>query len=57
MRNKKAQSVLVYAFLIAIIIAALIAMNRYLSRAIQGKLRDSADVFGGGAQYEPGVTK
>lgn len=48
---------LVYAVLIAIIIAALIAMNRYLTRAVQGKLRDSADVFGGGAQYAPGVTQ
>jgi len=56
MKNKKAQTFVAYAALIAIIVAALIVIGRYLSRSLQGKYRDSGDVFGGGTQYEPGVT-
>lgn len=56
MKNKKAQSYLVYAVLIAIMVGALIIISRYLARSMQGKYRDTADVYGGGAQYEPGVT-
>jgi len=56
MRNKKAQSFLEYAFLIAVIVAALIGMFFYISYAVRGKYRESTDVFGQGEQYEPGVT-
>jgi len=32
-------------------------MFTYLRFSLQGKIRESADVFGRGEQYEPGVTK
>jgi len=52
----KSQSFIVYAALIALLIAGMIAISAYIRRAVQGRCRASADVFGGGAQYEPGVT-
>ena len=57
MRNRKAQSLIEYSVLIAVLIAALIAMWTYLRFSFQGKIRESADVFGRGEQYESGVTK
>jgi len=45
------------ALLIAVVVAALIAMSVYIRRAISGRFRDSADSFGSGRQYEPGVTR
>ena len=56
MRNKKAQSVLEYSLLFMALVAALLAMVVYLRFSFQGRLRQSADVFGKGEQYEPGVT-
>jgi len=41
-----------YAATIAIVVAALLAMSIYLTRAISGKMRSSGDVFGGGRQYQ-----
>ena len=49
--NKKAQSTLEYALVIACIVAALIGMQHYIKRAAQGKLREAADSIGG--QYDP----
>lgn len=56
MQNRKAQSILEYSILIAVLIAALLAMFSYLRLSIQGRFKESADVFGGGEQYAPGVT-
>lgn len=56
MPSNKAQTILVYAALIMIVALALAAMSKYLARSVQGKYRESADVFGGGSQYAPGVT-
>ena len=42
-----------YAFLIAIVVAALIGMSVYLKRSLSGKWRSAADTFGYGRQYEP----
>ena len=55
--NKQAQAVLMYVVLTAIIVAALMAMRTYFARSVQEKFRQAGDVFGGGEQYEPGVTK
>lgn len=55
-KNKQAQSVLEYAVLIIIVVAALLAMRIYMLRAVQEKYRQSADVFGEGEQYESEVT-
>jgi Flp pilus assembly pilin Flp len=52
--HKKAQSTLEYAVIIAVIAAALVAMNVYMKRGMQGKLRESADKIG--EQYSAGRT-
>lgn len=52
--TKRGQSTLEYAVLIVVIIAALIAMQVYLKRGIQGRVRESADQIG--EQFSPGYT-
>ena len=44
--NKKGQNTLEYAVIIAVIVAALIAMQGYIKRGIQGKLKASSDDIG-----------
>ena len=51
---KKGQSALEYAVLIVVIIAALIAMQVYLKRGVQGGLREKTDQIG--EQFSPGYT-
>jgi len=50
----KAQSVLEYAVVIGVITAALIAMQVYVKRGIQGGMRSSLDSVG--EQYNPTLT-
>jgi len=52
--GKKGQSTLEYAVLIVVIIAALIAVQVYLKRGIQGRMRQSSDQIG--EQFSPGYT-
>lgn len=52
---RKAQSILEYTMVIACLAAALIAMQIYIKRSIQGKLRDAADEIG--EQYSAKTTK
>jgi Flp pilus assembly pilin Flp len=52
--DKRAQSTLEYALLIGVIVAGLIAMQMYLKRGYQGKLRESTDQIG--EQYSPDYT-
>ncbi len=54
MFRKRGQSTLEYAVLIVVIIAALIAMQVYLKRGLQGRLRESSDQIGD--QFSPGYT-
>jgi len=54
-QNRKAQTTLEYAVLIGVIVAGLIAMQIYLKRGWQGKLRESADNMG--SQFTPGQTR
>ena len=42
LKNKRAQQTAEYALLISLVIAAVIAMQTYAQRAIQGKVRDVA---------------
>ena len=49
---KKAQSTLEYAIVIFAIIAALLAMQVYMRRGLQGRMRSSADELSV-QQYEP----
>lgn len=53
MIENKSQAILGYAFLIAVVVTAIIAMSVYMKRRIQGSYKKSADVFGQGEQYEP----
>jgi len=49
MRSKKrdiGQTTLEYAVIIAVVVAALVAMQIYMKRGIEGKLRDSTDKIG-----------
>jgi predicted hydrocarbon binding protein len=48
---KRAQSTLEYAMVVVIVVAALIAMQVYLKRSMQGRLRGIADELG--QQYAP----
>jgi Flp pilus assembly pilin Flp len=52
--NKKAQSTLEYAVIIAIVVAGLIAMQVYIKRGIHGRLRDATDQIG--EQFSPTLT-
>ena len=51
MFNRRGQSTVEYAVLIAVIIGALIAMQIYMKRGTMGKLRESTDQIGD--QFEP----
>ena len=48
---KRAQSTLEYAMIVVILVAALIAMQIYIKRSMQGRLRAIADDLG--QQYAP----
>jgi len=44
--NKRAQGMLEYAVLIAIIVAVIVGMQVYVKRALQGKFKQTADQMG-----------
>ena len=44
--NKRAQGMLEYAVLIAIIVAVIVGMQIYVKRALQGKFKQTADQMG-----------
>ena len=48
--NRRGQSALEYAVLLAVIVAALVAMQVYVKRAASGRLKESADDLG--SQYD-----
>jgi len=52
MFKQKGQSTLEYAMIIAVVVGALLAMQFYMKRGIQGKLRESTDSVG--SQYSAG---
>ncbi len=53
-RKKRGQSTLEYAVLIIIIIGALLSIQVYIKRGIQGRLKGAADDIGD--QFSPGFT-
>lgn len=53
--KNRAQTTLEYAILIGVIVAGLIAMQVYLKRGFQGKMKESADSMG--QQFSPGYTE
>ncbi|MDP2905737.1 MAG: hypothetical protein Q8O22_05490 [Candidatus Omnitrophota bacterium] len=52
--NKRAQSTLEYAVIIAVVVAGLVAMQVYIKRGMQGRLRQASDDIG--EQFSPGHT-
>lgn len=52
---QKAQSTLEYAMIIAIVAGGLIAMQIYMKRGIEGKVKESADSIG--QQFDAGNTE
>lgn len=52
--SRRGQSVFEMSLLLVLIVAALIAMQVYLKRSIQGRLRSNADNIG--EQYDPAMT-
>lgn len=54
LREKRGQSTLEYAVLVIIIIAALLSIQVYIKRGVQGRLKSSADDIGD--QYSVGNT-
>ena len=53
-RMKKGQSTLEYAILIIVVMAALLSIQVYVKRGIQGRFKSAADDIGD--QYSPGNT-
>src|SRR3989338_1863438 len=53
-RRKKGQSTLEYAILIIIIIGALLSIQVYIKRGVQGRLKSATDDIG--TQFSPGNT-
>jgi len=61
--NKKAQSTAEYVIVLGLIVAAVLAMQTYVKRGFQGRIKDAVDYVDQGnstttifktAQYEPG---
>lgn len=53
LKNKRGQSTLEYALLIAAVVAGLVMMQIYLKRGIGGRLKSGADNIGD--QFDPAV--
>ncbi|MFA5357039.1 MAG: hypothetical protein WC301_06555 [Candidatus Omnitrophota bacterium] len=51
MLNRKGQSTLEYALIIAVVVAGLLLMQHYVKRGYSGRLRSAADDMG--EQYDP----
>lgn len=54
LNKKRGQSTLEYAVLIIVIIAALISIQAYIKRGVQGRLKSASDDIGD--QFSPGNT-
>ena len=54
--NYKAQATIEYMVIIAVVVAALIGMQAYFRRGLQGRLQRQADGISGEATYAPGET-
>ena len=46
LKQKRGQSVLEYALIVAVVVVALIAIVSYMGRSMQGRLRQSSDQIG-----------
>lgn len=50
--NRRGQSTLEYALIFTAVVAALLAISVYMTRGMQGKLKESTDSIG--RQFDPG---
>jgi Flp pilus assembly pilin Flp len=64
LKNRKAQNTAEYALLIALVVAAIIAMQTYAQRSLQARVHDasiylatSTGTIGNSTQYEPYYTQ
>ena len=55
MLRHKGQSTLEYAVIIAVVVGALLVMQIYMKRGMQGRMREAADDLG--SQFEAGATE
>ena len=55
LRKIKGQSTLEYAMIIAVVVGALLALQIYMKRGLQGRMREAADDIG--KQFEAEQTK
>lgn len=53
--NKKAQSTAEYVIVLGLIVAAVMAMQTYVKRGLQGRIRDAVDFVGSSANTTAGV--
>jgi hypothetical protein len=53
MKNNRGQSTLEYALIIAVTVSALMAINVYMKKGLQGRLKESTDQVG--KQFDPGT--
>ena len=51
LRQKRGQSVLEYALIVAVVVVALIAIVNYMGRSMKGRLKQSSDSIG--KQFDP----
>ena len=56
-RKNKAQAIIEYVAMIAIVAAAVIGFSVYFKRSMQGQYKNTADTYGGGFLYSPGETQ
>lgn len=56
MFNRRAQGTLEFVILICLIVAAMIAMQVYFRRGLQGRVRAQIDEISGGGAYAPTQT-
>ena len=55
LKKDKAQNLILYAGLIAIIALGLVVMFKHVKGSVQGKYRQAGDTFGRGDQYQLGT--
>jgi|GEM_PF-2339005 hypothetical protein len=52
-KQKLSQTMLDYSIMVAVVLLALFLMSHYISTGFAGKIKETADVFGGGEVYRP----
>jgi Flp pilus assembly pilin Flp len=50
LKNKKAQSVAEYVIILGLVVATVVAMQTYVKRGVQGRIRDAVDFVDQGQQ-------